>query len=234
MAYVADDKNLAHIAKLLPKEAMDAWCETATQAADMGLDHNACVIAAWNEVGKTWQRPPTGKKWIAKDSPDAGSVHVDAPLGSDGKRKKKPGTASYADCMGDMTVKAEASAKIVKVGDDESRMAYGWASVISEKGEPVVDTQDDVISADELEKATTEFMADARVAKAMHDGEGIGEVLHSFPLTAELAKSLGISADKEGWIVGVKVHDDATWARVKANELGSFSIGGQAVREPIE
>jgi len=229
MTYSADDRNLAHLTKMLPADAMQVWCDTANQAAEMGYEHNDCVRQAWDEVGKTWQRPPTGKKWILKDNPTGGDVHVDGMMGSG---KKKPKDKPYnAPCD---TSKAEASAQIVKVGDDESRMAYGWASVISEKGVPVVDTQDDVISPAELEKATTDFMADARVAKAMHDGSGIGEVLHSFPLTSELSKSLGIKADREGWIVGVKVHDDDIWKKVKDGTYGAFSIGGQAVREPIE
>jgi hypothetical protein len=76
-------------------------------------------------------------------------------------------------------------------------------------------------------------MADARLAKSMHAGEGIGEVLHSFPLTAELAKSLGIECANEGWIVGVKVHDDDVWRQVKDGTLKAFSIGGNAKREEI-
>ena len=154
---------------------------------------------------------------FAKAEPCASDVHADKPM--PGKPKKKPAE--------EMT-----KATIVKV-DDEARMVYGWASVITEKGEPVVDTQGDVIEADELVKATTEFMADVRLAKAMHAGDGIGEVLHSFPLTAEIMKSLGIECDREGWIVGVKVGDDAVWKRVKSGELRSFSIGGAAQREEI-
>ena len=34
--------------------------------------------------------------------------------------------------------------------DDEQRMVYGWASVVTEKGEPVVDRQGDVIEPDTL------------------------------------------------------------------------------------
>lgn len=119
---------------------------------------------------------------------------------------------------------------ILKI-DEEQRMAYGWASVITENGEAVVDTQGDIIEADELVKATTNFMMDARMAKMMHSGDGIGEVVHSFPLTAELAKALGIDCTKEGWIVGVKVHDDEVWKACKDGKLKAFSIGGTGVRE---
>ena len=125
------------------------------------------------------------------------------------------------------------ASKIIKI-DDEMRMVFGWASVITEKGKTVVDTQGDVIEPSELMKATTDFMEDARVAKAMHDGDGIGEVLHSFPLTNEIAKSLGIETDREGWIVGVKVNNDEIWKKVKDGTYRAFSIGGLGVREDVE
>ena len=127
----------------------------------------------------------------------------------------------------------EMDAVIIKV-DSEQRVAYGWASVISKGGQPVIDTQGDIIEAGELVKATTEFMQDARLAKAMHAGDGIGEVLHSFPLTKELGDSLGISCDQEGWIVGVKIHDDEIWKACKDKKLKAFSIGGKSQRVEAE
>lgn len=117
--------------------------------------------------------------------------------------------------------------------NDEQRMVYGWASVISENGRPVIDTQGDVIEPAELENATAEFMADVRTAKEMHRGGQIGTVVHSLPLTADIAKSLGIQTTREGWIVGMKVHDEATWQRVKSGALRAFSIGAKAIREEI-
>lgn len=153
-----------------------------------------------------------------KNNPTADDVHEDGLMGRRTKPKRKPEDAYKA---------------IIVKADDEQRMAYGWASVISVGGEPVVDTQGDVIEPDVMLKAATEFMADARLAKAMHKGDGIGEVLHSFPLTAELAKSLGIETDREGWIVGVKVHSEDVWKRVKSGELQAFSIGGMGTRDPV-
>lgn len=124
--------------------------------------------------------------------------------------------------------------KILKV-DDEQRIVYGWASVVTEDGDAVVDTQGDVISTVEMEKMANDFMLDVRTAKAMHKGEKIGEVIHSLPLTAELAKALGVHTDLEGWIVGMKIYDDAVWAAVKAGDFGGFSIGGRAAsREEME
>jgi hypothetical protein len=130
---------------------------------------------------------------------------------------------------------------ILKASASE-RMVYGWASVISKGGVAVRDTQGDVIEPDELVKATTDFMLDVRHGAEMHkrnernefvpEEHSIGAVVHSFPLTAELMKGLGISSDREGWIVGMKVRDDRVWKRVEKGELRAFSIGGAGVRVP--
>ena len=122
--------------------------------------------------------------------------------------------------------------KILKT-DDEQRMVYGWASVITEKGVPVVDRQDDMIEADTLVKAVNEFMEHVRVGKAMHVGEQVGTVVHSLPITKEIGDSLGIQSDREGWVVAYKVFDDDVWAMVKSGELAAFSIGGKAIKEEI-
>jgi hypothetical protein len=129
--------------------------------------------------------------------------------------------------------KAVAQGEILK-SNDEQRMVWGWASVISENGKPVVDTQGDVIYPDEMVKATNAFMESVRAAKAMHEGGKIGEVIHSLPLTEELANSLGIVADREGWLVGVRIRDDDVWEGIKSGKYKAFSIGGMAEREDYE
>jgi hypothetical protein len=123
-------------------------------------------------------------------------------------------------------------AKIIKA-DSEEQIAWGWASVVSEKGEAVTDRQGDIISPDEMEKMATKFMLSARQAKAMHDGEGIGEVVHSFPMTKQLAKEFGLTTDREGWIIAMKISDTDIWNRVKSGQLKAFSIGGTGRSEPI-
>jgi hypothetical protein len=122
--------------------------------------------------------------------------------------------------------------KILKV-DDEQRLVYGWASVVTEKGIPVVDRQGDVIGTDTLVSAINEFMEHVRVGKAMHTGEQVGVIVHSLPVTAEICSSLGIASDREGWVVAYKVYDDEIWAMVKSGELAAFSIGGRATMEEI-
>ena len=115
--------------------------------------------------------------------------------------------------------------------DEEQRLVYGWASVVTEKGELVVDRQGDMIEPETLVKAVNNFMEHVRVGKEMHKGGQIGAVIHSMPITKEIGESLGIQSDREGWIVAFKVYDDDVWARVKSGELAAFSIGGRASKE---
>ena len=118
-------------------------------------------------------------------------------------------------------------------------LVYGWASVASVNGEPVVDWQGDTISEDELVKAAHAFVTDHRTAGVMHtrDANGnpvkIGDVVESVVLTRDLQKTLGRNLPITGWLVGCKITDPATRARVASGELRSFSIGGIGRRESV-
>lgn len=113
---------------------------------------------------------------------------------------------------------------------EDQQLVYGWAYVSTLKGELSLDHSGEYIKPEELVKAATNFMLDARVAKAMHTGSQIGEIVHSLPVTNEIASSLGLNTDKEGWIICVKVHDPDVWEQVKSGKLSAFSIGGRALR----
>lgn len=126
----------------------------------------------------------------------------------------------------------ESRGEVTKM-DDEKRIVYGYASVISKNGEPIVDRQGDIITAEELEKAASEFMLNSRVGKTMHFGEPTTTIIHSFPMTDEIKKAYQIESPYEAWLIAVKVHDDATWDMVKKGELKDFSIGGVATRREI-
>jgi cation transport regulator ChaB len=125
-----------------------------------------------------------------------------------------------------------ASADIAKV-NDEKRLVSGWASVIEENGEPVVDLQGDVISEEEMEKAAHKFVSDYRASKAMHKGDSIGQVVDSIALTREQQNALGVDLGKVGWYITVKVDDDEAWKKVKSGEFTGFSIGGKAKRNKV-
>lgn len=109
----------------------------------------------------------------------------------------------------------------------------GWASVVSVSGQPVEDWQGDVIGIDALRKAAHQFITDARVAKAMHHGAPVGEVVESMIIDDEIAKALGIADQRRGWFIGMQIHSSDVRKRIRAGELRAFSIGGRGRRIPI-
>jgi hypothetical protein len=100
-------------------------------------------------------------------------------------------------------------------------------------GKLVEDHQSDVITMDELTKAAHQFITDARVAKAMHDGSQIGEVVESVMVDDAFAKALGASTDKRGWWIGMKITDPKVQKRIASGELKAFSIGGRGTRKKV-
>ena len=122
--------------------------------------------------------------------------------------------------------------EVFKVVEDQ-RLVYGWACVSTVNAQISLDHSGEYIKPEEIVKASTNFMLDARVAKEMHSGPQVGEIVHSLPITKEIASSLGLSTDKEGWVICIKVQDDKVWEQVKTGKLSAFSIGGRALRETL-
>lgn len=233
MTYTPDDRNLASIAKMLPGDAMQVWCDAANQAEEMGLDRNECIKSAWTEVGKSWHRPAVGKKWIAKDSPAAGDVHVDAPLGSDGKRKKKP----LAEPP-ESTVKFQTTAQVCKVSD-ELGIVFGYAIVCKRDGQDYFDLQNDHIPEDAMVRAAADFMLNSRVGGDMHEQNGdggavqAGDIVFAFPMTGDIAKALDIQTNTTGLLIGYKPNDTEVLNKYRSGEYTGFSIGGSRVRDEV-
>lgn len=176
---------------------------------------------------------------IRRDDPDARS-NFRARHSCDAATDKT--TPRYWSCrmweegtsVSEMTSKAEVQieGQILKQMDEE-RLAFGWAYVSTVKGEVSLDHSGEFIRPDQIAKAATNFMLSMRTAKAMHTGEKIGEVVHSMPLTNDIAKALGIQSDREGWVIALKVYDDQVWQDVKSGKLAAFSIGGRALKEMV-
>lgn len=148
-------------------------------------------------------------------------------------------TARYWSCrfwsdepVSEMTKEIQIEGQILKQLDEE-RLAFGWAYVSTVNGEISLDHSGEFIRPEQIAKAATNFMLSLRTAKSMHTGEKIGEVVHSMPLTNDIAKALGIQSDREGWCVAVKVYDDQVWQDVKSGKLAAFSIGGRALKEMV-
>ncbi len=248
------------VRKMLPSDALEVFRRAANAASDTGTSDNDAIAAGWSEVRKGWHRHASQRKWVKmrKDGPTASDVHVDGPIGGKKKKPKAPDDIEKDTSMGGVVININQAPTVeaierdlvglpvVKIGEkvsfteshrgrivkvDEARkICYGWANVITEGGAQVVDTQDDGISPGEMVRFTTEFMMDQRIGKTNHAGEPTHMVVHSMPLTYELAKAFGIETPDEGWLVGVYIHDQNTLAAVQAGELAAFSIGGSGER----
>lgn len=146
-------------------------------------------------------------------------------------RMWEPGATVSELTKGDEMSDVQLSAQIHKA-DDDKRLVYAWASVVTKGGEPVVDLQGDIISIGELEKAAHGFMLHSREAGEMHIRKtGVGKIVESVVLSKQLQDALGIDLGQEGWFVVIKIEDDEVWERVKKGELTMLSIGGSGVRE---
>lgn len=172
---------------------------------------------------------------VIKDSPCAGDVHVNVPMGNG----KKPNgfKAAWAAFRGKKQMTKgngmSIQAQIFKV-DEDTHTVTGWASVIEKDGKPVVDHQGDIIDESTLVKAAHGFMTNHRIGKAMHEGDTVSDAVESMVFTKDLQKALGIDLGMVGWLVKFKLNDDAVWKRVQSGELRSFSIGGKAERQAME
>lgn len=131
-----------------------------------------------------------------------------------------------------MTVKFERAVEVQKV-DASLGLVFGFAMVCKVDGEPYFDLQDEHIPEDVMLKGSLAFMQGARTAKEMHAGAPVGTVIYAFPLTTDIAKSLGIETKKTGLLVAMRPSQDVLAKFVDGSYKG-FSIGGQATYEDVK
>ncbi len=121
--------------------------------------------------------------------------------------------------------------------DDEQQIVLGWGSVTKVAGEPVVDTQGDIIEDLELEKAVYDFMAVPKHDEMHKRIVPDSVIVESFVVTDEkLAKMFPgeqIPQGFRGWWLGVKINDPEVYAKHKSGEYTGFSITGRAQRKEV-
>lgn len=110
-------------------------------------------------------------------------------------------------------------------------LVFGYAIVCRVDGEPYYDSQGDYIPEDAMLRASAAFMQSDRAAKEMHAGGTVGRIVFAFPLTEDIAASLGVAAGRTGLLVAMKPDDPAMLDRFARGELTGFSIGGRATFE---
>lgn len=177
-----------------------------------------------------------------------GDVHQQTALGNEKDSKKKK---TFLSTLADAKAKAGDDEDQTSVGKadwsvpfqivtksegatEDQRLVFGWASISTNKGEEVIDKQGHIIAPDELEKAAYDFVLYSRSQGDKHIRKGVGRLVESMVFTKQKQDVLGIDLGLEGWFVGFRVDDDATWDGIKKGGLPEFSIGGRGKLTPVE
>jgi len=102
-----------------------------------------------------------------------------------------------------------------------------------EMGQP--DSQNDVYSAAEIEKAAHNWMQRYKQLGVQHKEKADNriEILESYIQRGDTVVN-GQIVKSGTWCMAVRVVDDQLWADVKAGNFTGFSIGGMANRQPVE
>ncbi|MEI5677358.1 XkdF-like putative serine protease domain-containing protein [Mesorhizobium sp. CCNWLW179-1] len=109
-------------------------------------------------------------------------------------------------------------------------LIIGWALVSTIAGKPYFDRQGDHVPDDQATKAFARFMEGDRILKLNHTGSVKGRVIFCFPLSADIARSVGIQTQQTGVLIGVKPDDPAILDMFDAGRIGGFSIGGRGTK----
>lgn len=99
----------------------------------------------------------------------------------------------------------------------------------------VQDTQGDIYSAEEIRKSAHLFMQNFGHIGLQHEGhiDDRAKILESYIAPSDfLLNEQKIT--KGTWLLGARILDDALWQSIKKGEITSWSIGGSAIRTPVE
>jgi hypothetical protein len=165
---------------------------------------------------------------VRKQDPSGGSVHVDVPLGTSGKKRRKK-------LMTDTVAKSDLFVPILKV-DQEHRMVYGFATVSDKAGEPYFDNQGDHVSVNTIRKAWHDYVATPRLGGVNHERTDGGSLVEGLIIDDSVAEALSKALNKgyRGLFVGYHATDDKVWDGVKKGDFTGFSIAGKGKRRKVE
>lgn len=112
--------------------------------------------------------------------------------------------------------------------DDAKRIVYGVVMTPD-----LEDSQGDVVSAAEIEKAAHRFLTEYRQHDVQHDEALAGvETVESWIAPVDF-KIAGSDVKKGSWVLATHISDDGVWARVQKDEITGYSIGGSGERIPL-
>lgn len=129
--------------------------------------------------------------------------------------------------------------QILKV-NAELGLIFGFAAICKVDGEDYWDTDGEHYPEDAMLRDSTEFAKSSRVGCLMHerdpDGNPVqsGGVIHTFPLTTDIAKALDITTKRTGLLIAYAPDDPAVLEKARNGEYTGFSIGGAVLDAEYE
>lgn len=136
-----------------------------------------------------------------------------------------------------MTRKSAVIEKVLKSGrivpiikaNNEKQIVYGVVLAPNE-----IDSQDDFMEPEEIEKAAHKYLLQSRVIGSEHSKAIQADPVESFiaPQDFEVTDGqYGPQPVKKGsWVLGIKVTDPDEWQKIKSGEYTGFSVGGFGLR----
>lgn len=120
---------------------------------------------------------------------------------------------------------------IAKVSD-EKQLVTGVVLIPDQ-----VDAHGDIMSADVIEEAAHNFLAEYNTKTTMglmhKDMNPPIDLVESYIAPMEMV--LGTQVVKQGsWVITARVNDKTIWQKVKDGKLTGFSIGGKAKVQPLK
>ncbi len=113
--------------------------------------------------------------------------------------------------------------------DAQRQLVYGVVLTPEE-----IDTQDDWMTAEDIEEAAHRYMIKSRVVGSGHSRPMKAEVVESYiaPQDFTFEGQHGSQEVKKGaWVMGVKIHDPSEWQKVLKGDYTGFSVGGFGQRD---
>lgn len=117
--------------------------------------------------------------------------------------------------------------KITK-SDEERQLVYG---VVLEP--EVIDAHYDVVSVDEIESAAHNYLIKSRMVGDQHNKPAKADIVESYIAPTDLNIG-GQHVRKGSWVMVTRIHDQEMWHGIKKGAYTGYSIGGYAVKEPID
>jgi hypothetical protein len=136
--------------------------------------------------------------------------------------------------QGALTTKAEELRKSVRIckANKDKQIVYG---VVLSPDE--ADLQDDIITAEDIEKTAHQYLLKSRVIGSGHTAQVSAGPVESYIAPQDFQMTggqYGPQVVKKGaWVLGVKIADPKEWQKVVDGKYQGFSVGGFGLRDKI-